>query len=299
MDKLTKKIREVQEEHAEEFVQEHLAHHKQADRDRALLIAGGFKTALKISAAIGSEVMRALEQFQEERLYASFGYDRFADFLDDSEFSPMSKAQYYERKAILDREGDMVFDLLSDLGMSIRRRKLLGKGNVEVHGDKVFVLQDNEQSVEIDLKDRTRLLETLTALADANADKSAKLEKQKAKIEKHDDEKRELYNELDRVKASAAAEIGKDPHSMALANVAFAFAALREQIEILTDVDRTGRRDNALEIIANQLNLTRAAYGTVGRKPAETALRGETAEEVIDNFLEDLDLNDAELAANM
>ena len=310
MDKLAKRIREIEEEHAEEFLQEHIAQHDQAARDRALMIAGGFRTALKISAAINSEVMRALELFQEERLYTSFGYERFAEFLDQSEFSPMTKAQYYERKAILDKEGDMLFDLLSDLGMSIRKRKLLGKGNVEVHGEKVIV-RDGEEQTEIEVNDRSRLLETLSALADANADKSAKLAKQKEKIDRHGAEKKELYDEIDRERARKAAEVSGDPHSMALAALVGAFKNLRDEVENLSAIDRGARKDHVLELLAGQMQLTAEGYGSADwARHAPRPERAPTGDEegdyvedlldrVFDGEVVDLDENQRELAAAM
>jgi hypothetical protein len=310
MGNLQEKIRQVEDEHAEEQLEKHLEHHAVTNRDRALLIIGGFKTALKISTAINSEVMRSLETFQEQRLYSSFGYERFADFLDEYEHSPMTKNQYYERKAILDREGDAMFDLLSDMGMSIRKRKLLGKGNVEFDGEKVIV-HDGDEQTEIEITDRTRLLETLTALADANADKSSKLEKQKTKLDKHDEEKRELCDEIDRVKAEKKIELGGDPHSIALANACFALTALREESALLSDTDRAARGPNVMETLASQMQQTAAAYETgdwtahvrtasdsdrVPKKGlANTDFDWDTA---IDNAASGDD-NDAELAASM
>lgn len=309
MDKLQKRIRQVEEQVAEEHVQDHLDYHQQKLRDKALLIVGGFKTATRIANAINSEVMRALELFQEEKVYQAFGYSTFVDFLEESEHSPMSKTQYYERRSILEKEGDAMFDLLSGLGMSIRKRKLLGRGNVEFDGDKVIV-HDGDEQTEIEITDRTRLLETLTALADANADKSAKLEKQKVKLDKHDAEKREIYDELDRVKASKAAEIGKDPHSVALANVCFAFAALRDEIAALNTIDAEARCTNTLEILAGQMSLTSRAYGGSSDWAAEVRtgsdsdrVRSESDSEfdwdaAIDAAAGGED-NDAELAASM
>ena len=55
---------------------------------------------------------------------------------------------------------------------------MLGKGNVQLDGESLIIL-DNETGEEfsIELKDKKRILETISALADANADKSKKLER--------------------------------------------------------------------------------------------------------------------------
>ena len=305
-DKLQKRIREVEEDHAGEVVEQHLEQHRQQSRDRALLIAGGFKAALKISAAISSEVMRSMEVFQEERLYMSFGYERFATFLDESEFSPMSKSQYYERKSILEKEGDRMFDVFGELGLSIRKRKLLGKGNVEIDGDSVIIL-DGDERTEIELKDRSRLIETLTALADANAEKSIKLERQKEKIEKHADEKRDLYDEIDRVRASKVAP-HPDDHMIARVELGLAFSRLRENAAGLSEIEKDQFRDSVLEDVAGWTADLREAYktGTAKAKPAAaSAIVGDTFAEAFTNFLETVDDdidgedNDGELAAQL
>lgn len=306
MDKLDKKIREVEEQYADEVVQEKLDRYRKTTESNALVLLGGIRATERIAAALSSECMRSLIRFQEEKMHEALGYQTFVQFLSESEYAPMTKQQFYDRKALLEKEGDIVFDLLNDLSFSVRRRKLLGKGNVEFDGVKVIV-HDGDEAAEIDITDRARLLETLTALADANADKTSKLEKQKQKIDKHEDEKRGFYDEIDRIKAAKAAEIGKDPHSVALANVCFAFAALREEIAGLTVVDCEARCANTLEILAGQMELTSRAYGGSGDWASEVAGSGDEAGQARDllQLLDDMDLdktpgdNDSELAASM
>lgn len=303
MDKLEKRIREVQDEVAQEFLDDHLAEHKQKGRDRALLLAGGFRTALKIATAINSEVMRSLEIFQEERLYLDLGFERFVDFLDQCEHSPMSKAQYYERRAILDKEGDQVFDLLSDLGVSIRRRKLLGKGNVEIEGEMV-IIHDGEEEISIELKDRSRILETLSALADANADKSAKLDRQKEKIDQHDEKVRELYAEIDVEKARQKSEFASDPHMIARLEMNLALGKLAQVAEDLPDIEKDQFRDAVLEELAAHRNALAHAYLTTARKPAADLPKNDpnmSDEEYLASLIEsvDLDDNEAELASQI
>jgi len=301
-DSLAEKVREVEDEHAGQVLDTHLSKHGDALRMRAMFILGGVNIAGKVAASLGSEAIKALVKFQEEKMHEALGFETFVDFLGESEYSPMTKAQFYERKALLEKEGESLFDMLTELGMSIRRRKLLGQGNVELSGD-VVIVKDGEEATEIALTDRARILETITALADANADKSKKLDKQKAKLDKHTEEKRELYEEIDRVKASAAVELVGDAHSMALANLVFAFAGLREATTDLSLIDKAARKDNVLEQIANQVNLTRSCYRTDGtEKPVEAGLAGETFDDQLTNFLDSVDLNDtndAELAANL
>ena len=304
--KLTKRLDEIVDEHADEAVAAHRAQVDREARDRSLLLLGGFRAAQQIANAINSEVMRALEIFQTERMYQAFGYDRFVDFLEEYAHAPMSKAQYYERKALLDKEGDALFDMYHDLGLSIRRRKLLGKGNVELDGDKVIV-HDGEILTEIALTDRSRLLETLSALADANAEKSIKLERQKEKIDKFDSEKRDLYDEIDRVRASKVAA-APDEHMIARVELGLAFSRLRDTVAGLSDIEKDQFRDSVLEDTAGWTADLREAYktGTAKAKPAAaSAIVGDTFAEAFTNFLETVDDdidgedNDGELAAQL
>lgn len=303
-DKLQKKIREAEDEHAEEALADHLAINKQIARDTALLLLGSFHAAQKIANAINSEVMRALEIFQAERMYLSFGYDRFVDFLEGYEHAPMSKAQYYERKALLDKEGDALFDMYGDLGVSIRKRKLLGKGNIEIDGENVLV-RDGDEVTEIHLNDRSRLLQTLTALADANAEKSIKLERQKEKIDRHDTEKRDLYDEIDRVRASKAAA-SPDDHMIARVELGLAFAKLREAVLRLSNIENDQFRDSVLEDVAAWSADLREAYrnGAAVAPAANPEIVGDTFDEALGNFLDGVDLdavdsNDGELLAQL
>lgn len=300
---LVKKIRDVEDEHAEEIGAARLADHGDDAKMRAMFVLGGVAIANKVATSLNSEAIKALITFQEQKMHEALGFDRFVEFLDQSEYSPLTKAQFYERKAILEKEGDALFDLLTELGMSIRKRKLLGKGNIELVGDKLIV-HDGDEVTEISISDRSTILAAITSLADANAEKSIKLDRQKEKIDKYDGKVRELYDEIDQVKASKAAEIGQDPHSLALAQLCFAFAALREAAAELPLIDRAGRRDNVLEIIANQSRLTNGSYRTDGtEKPVEPIIEGDTFDESLESFLDQVDLtggdNEAELAAKM
>lgn len=287
------------ETRTEDAAEQHLADHQRLGRDRALLIVGGFKTALRISNALNSEVMRAMELFQEERLYLSFGYERFVDFLDNSEHSPMSKAQYYERRGVLEKEGDQVFDLLSDLGVSIRKRKLLGKGNVEIEGETV-IIRDGEEQTAIELNDRARLLETLSALADANADKSAKIDRQKEKIEKHDEKVRELYAEIDVEKARQKSEFASDPHMMARVELNLALGKLTQIAETLSDIEKAQFRDGVLEELAEHRNALAHAYLTTARKDSVADAEQDEADKWAHEFVANLpNENDEELVAKL
>lgn len=257
---LQDKLEKVADEHAGEILDERLAAHAAHETRSAIYILGGIRTADRIASVVGSEAMRALIRFQDEERYKALGFATMVDFLNESELSPMSKNQFYDRKGLLEKEGDQVFNLLNDLGVSVRQRKLLGRGNVQIDGETALVTLGDEE-LAIELTDRTRLLETLIALADANADKSAKIEKQAEKIAKHDDEKRELYAEIDEVRASKAADVEQDAHAMAVVTLGLAFRELIRTVEEMTPVERRQFQSVDFERIAAWMSDLSMTFG--------------------------------------
>lgn len=301
-DKLQKNINQAIDAHADELHEQRLSIHSEAARDRSLRLSGGFRAAMNISRLVGSEVIRGLERFQAEECWRDLGFESFAAYLASPE-SPMKKSTYYDLKGLLEREGDAVFDLYANLGLKPRVWKQLGTGQVEFDGSMVRVKADDGEETEIDITDRSRLLETLTALADANAEKSIKLERQKDTLAKHDDKVRELYDEIDKAKAAKAADFAADAHMTARVELGLAFGRLTDIVSQMTDVEREALRDAVLENVAGWSTSLRMAYRTDSSPTGvPTTLVGDTFEECLDNFLDNVDLdaiadtNDAELA---
>lgn len=303
MKDLDKRIREAEEEVADAAVEQSNEVYKQQARDRAMQLVGGFKTAAKIAQVIDTEWMRGLERFQEQREYLSLGYATMVDFL-GSDDSPVTKSQYYERKALLEKEGDKLFDLFGNIGLSLRNRKLLGAGNVQIDGENAIVLGADGEEIVIPVSDTSRLLEVVTTVIDAKLDLQKKLDKQAEAIAKHDDKVRELYDEVDRVKASKVAEVGQDPHSIAMVNLNFAYRALIEAVEDMTPIEREQFAPRDFELIAARNADLAAAFGRsdwTKIAPAPAAAKTEGADDIddfINRFLEDDD-NDAELAESL
>jgi hypothetical protein len=310
-DKLQQRIDEAVDERAGEILSEKIAEHTETERNAAIFILGGVRVADRIAASLGSETMRTLLRFQAEERYLALGYKDMVEFLTKSEYSPMTKHQFYDRKEILEREGDVVFNMLNDLGVSIRQRKLLGKGNIQLDGDTVIVTTDGEEEVSIDLTDRRRLLETLTALADANADKSHKLERQQKAIDGHGDKVRELHADYDRLRASKAADAGQDPHSLAVINLNFAYRALIEAVSDMSPIEQEQFVARDFQLIADLNHDLAAAFGrkdwtTIAGRTADTPVRssGDNKIDGIDAVIaaaleEEDESNDSELAAKL
>lgn len=301
-DKLQERLRKVEDEHAEEVVATGLVEHRQTGRDRAMFVLGGINIAGKVAAALDSDAIKALITFQEEKMHEALGFETFVQFLNDSEYAPMSKTQFYDRKAILEKEGERLFDLLTELGVSIRKRKLLGKGNVEISGDSVIVRDGDEEST-IDIKDRARLIEVVTTIVDAKLDLQKQAAKKDEAIAKHDDRVRELYGEIDELRAARSAEFAEDDHSLAMVAVGLSFTQLRTAVEAMTTVERQQFGPRDLERIAGWISDLSVAFGrgedwtTAAPSAASAADTTDDIDAVLNRALDED--NDAELAASI
>lgn len=285
-DKLQKKIRAAEDEHAEEALTAHLTGFEQQQRDDALMLLGGINVTDKISQALSAESIRALMKFQEEKLYEHFGFDNFVAFLDNSPHAPMTKSQFYERKSILEKEGDKTFNLLNSLSMSVSKRKLLGKGNIKVEDDTVFITDEDGVETSIEMTDRSRLLETLSALADANADKSRKLDKAGKRIDK-------LEESVETLKTRPADIAQKDTHYGAFLEAVISLNKLTEHVKKeLTAAEKKQHSELYLNSLWVAFNHLKIAYG---RKD----LHYNDGEPVVETEFSEItsELNDQELSA--
>ncbi|MDQ3322430.1 MAG: hypothetical protein M3525_08385 [Acidobacteriota bacterium] len=126
-------------------------------RTEALLAVGMISAVPAIvksmTAHLGSKHILALRAFQERKFYKALGHDNFADFLNNSPHSPMTKSQYFERLNLLLREGEETYDLLNEIGISNRDRKRLPPKSVRIVEDEILV---NEQSVQIGNNDELK-----------------------------------------------------------------------------------------------------------------------------------------------
>lgn len=311
MNKLQKKIRAVEEDHAEEVLTEHLDKHAMSKRDRALFILGNIRATDRIAKALGSQAMIAAFAFQKENLHADLGYPAFAEFLDESEFSPMSKHEFYERKKIFENEGVNLFDALNELEVPLKTRKLLGKGNIQLDGETVVLIDPaTSEEIRFELKDKTRILETITALADSSADLRKKVESQKTKLDSADNLILNLSEEVERVKVSKIAA-SENPHSSALMNLVAAFGLMTLEAESLSAIEKEQFATRTFETIAALMNrLSKDGYNRKDwakelSKPGKSK-PDNVAEKDDDDFLiesvlndENEDDNDSELAQLM
>ncbi|HUF02827.1 MAG TPA: hypothetical protein VMM38_01485 [Aridibacter sp.] len=270
MSDLQKKIDQAKDEFAEEQIAKTVAHYDQVRRENAIAAAGGINAINGLTNALSAQVMRALETFQQEKLHEQLGYQRFADFLDNYPYSPMTKHQYYERLKLLESEGDVVFDVLNSLNMPMRTRKLLGRGNIQLEGD-TLIVTDGDEETEIELNDRTRLLETLTALADRSYLQQRKIDRQGEDLQRLVDKTERLNSENERILAMKKTDL-EDLHAVALLQLSTAFVALSEEAEKLTPAEKIAFAPTTFELIAEWRERLSETYGRkapLERPPAQ------------------------------
>ena len=258
MDKLQKRIREVEEEHAGELLDSRLAIHQDQQRANALLLLGRIQATDRISAALHSEVLRALEQVEETKAYKALGYDRFVDYLGDASMSPITKSQFYEGKKVIDKEGDVVFNALNCLGIPLSKRKSLGKGNIQIEGDQV-IIKDGDEETFIQISDRSQLIEMLTVLADRKVIDTEVVELKDKKIEDLQSKIKTGAAEYDELRRSIDAAGNGTPYEQALMKAIGAMIGLAIEANKLPLAVTQTRGLGDVQALWSQMLLVRAA----------------------------------------
>lgn len=316
MDKYLDKVRKAEEVIAGEIVEEHLAEFSHQETMEAALWLGRAQAVDRISVALSSQVIRFLEMFEKTKAYRALGYNNFVAFLNNSGLHEVTKNRYYDRIKLLNKEGDPVFDALTIAGVPITVRGYLEPGDVTIEGESIVVKGDDDSSdIVIHKDDHQSIVTALRNQAQIRRTAAKELAKVKDELAdvkaRHDAEKRELYDENDRLRASRSAEVGGDTHSMALAAVIGAFKNLRDEVAGLSEIDRGARKDSVLEILAGQMQLTAEAYGSADwARHAPRPERAPTGDDeadyvedlldrVLDGEVVDPEENERELAAAM
>lgn len=224
---------------------------------QSAMVLGAAGTLKKLSDKFEAQTVRALIAFQEVKGYRDFGFEDFADFLDNSPYSPMSKNQFYDRKGLLESEGDLTYNLLNDLRVPVSTRKQLTAGAITLEGDMVLIGDER-----VPATDAAAIREKLRMMAEALEEKEAIIAEQKKRLKKGEKEYKGVLKELDQAR-SAAIPHNSTPYDHALMGVIGAFAALRIEAAKLPPAELTGKQDYTLQQIANQRQLLEEVFGLV------------------------------------
>lgn len=260
----------------------------------------------RLANNLTAQTIRALQIIRDNKDFEPLGFTRFDNFLDESPVSPMSYRQFIDREKLLAQEGDFLFDLLNDLRLSHKQRRLLGAGNVQVDEENGTVIvtasvggvAESVKTEEIDLKDRARLLQTLSALADQCSQLTEKNIKQTQKIERGEKDVEDLKRKLDDAKNRPGERTIDQIHFDNFMRVCNAIDAMAATVKGFSPEDKLRHKGVYLDGIDGAVLRLKAAYGN---EAATTAKRhkkvsAEKSEEVEDFADLAASMNDDELA---
>lgn len=243
----------------------------QHDIAQANKILGGLYATHALNRMIGAQVMRGWERFFEEGLHLTLGYEGIDQFLNEAPEAPMTKHQWYDRKKLLEAEGDDTFDLLNSIRIPISTRKALPPSAFEVRENVLVVSDEKGNEYEVPLTDTKRVKSIINNIAREHGETKKKLSDETKKTEALSNRVKELSD----AKPKPNAEL-TTPHGEALLFAVTALANLAEKAEELTDEEAIAYRKNATEAIAQVMTRLNTAYRFSLDKPlpAEPSTNG-------------------------
>lgn len=274
MNSLATKIELLKDEDAQEHFEKLKAYHDESATNEAIFILGRIRQNEHVGEAIyanlSAQTVIATERFLKEKKYEALGFKTGDDFLNNSAYSPMTKHQYYDRLAMVNKHGIDVADLLTSIGISMRSQKLLSKGDIEVRNDMVYV-----GGKEFDSTGSTEVKDLIVELVEdrrkATAEKEKlerTVEKQKEQIERGVAENEELRRNIDEIDETTRFE-------RALMHAVNSLLLLAEAIGELDDFEKAARGSEDLKLFAQQYFKLSDAYG-VKRSLTEAVPAGDS-----------------------
>jgi hypothetical protein len=257
-DSVEAKLRKVEDEHALEVHTERQVTHERARRDRAMQMFGAAKYAEGLRAHTATQIIEFLMMVEEEKLYLDYDHETFADFLENSPLSELSKSSYYRMRELYMKEGPQRFDLLSEWKIPARIRKLLTAGDIEIDGDEVVIGGEERVSLAEQTTIKAvieRQVKEKLELAAANEKLTKKVEKQKEQINRGQEEYDELRRNFDAVDENTRFE-------RAVMQLMNAFFNLTEAVGELNDEEKTARANDDLKLVAGLYYKLSDAYGS-------------------------------------
>ncbi len=261
MKKLNEKIREIEEVYAEEKQNGILNAHEQARRDEAMRLLGGIRAVDRLQENIfqhiSSQLINALILFQKEKMYEHFGFSRFADFLDNSDFSLPSKTAFYRQKELLKAEGVEKYDLFNEAKIPLSTRKLLASGdggNIEIDGDQIIIGEERS-----DLSDLPMIKSLITNFANENRQLNEEKTKADKKIEDLQSRVKTGQSEYEEIRRAMDAANNGTPYERALMKAIGAMLNLAVEANKLPLIEIQSRGRDDIALLWNQMLNVRAA----------------------------------------
>lgn len=254
---LKHKLREVEEEHAIEAEVELVDTHRQSRRDEAMRFLGGALAIDRLKEHLASQVITAYMIIEEEKLYLDYDCERFEDFFKKSEFSQMSKSQYYKLRELYLKEGPEQYNLFTDWKVPLSTRKLLAAGDITVDGDEIVI--GGEERVNI--SESKTIKAVIEKLVKEKISLSEDLEKREAKLEAQSEQIKKGSEEIAEKQRYIDSLLDDSPHDKAVGKLLAAVLKLIEEAEKLPDDLKQSKAEGVCQAFNAQLFRLRDAYG--------------------------------------
>ena len=199
--------------------------------------------------------MNALITFQNEKMHENLGFNRFADFLDKSDYSPMSKTDFYRRKELFESEGAEIYDAFNAIKIPMSTRKLIAQSNgadIVIEGDEILIGDERA-----DLSDLPVIKTLIKSLASANEKFTENRDSQDKKIEKLESQVKTGLSEFEELRRSFDAAKTGTPYEQALVKTIGAMINLSAEARNLTLVEKEKRGRSDIKALWTQMLIVR------------------------------------------
>ncbi len=280
---LKTKLVAVHEAHVEEEMSVHRDAQAAIGRDSLLMVLGGIRAVHSVSEALSAQSIRALQRIRDEELYKAEGFSRFDTFLDESPLSPMGYDKFNRLEKALLSEGDELFNYLNSINAPMAKRRLLGKGTVEIEGEDIVIHQEDGEH-RIAVSDRATLLSTLSRLADQTNEQRRTIERQNKKLKKGEEE----YEKLRRQPPSHDTLVSRGFDDCLFTAVS-ALGALSQRVADLTPEEAEAAQSRVLELVSQPVQKLQEAFlAHEGKQPKRVARAGSLTSNVSQSQIESL-----------
>jgi hypothetical protein len=215
---------------------------------------GAVRFADALSRNLAAQTIRGLEAIQKNEGYKSYGFETFDEFLDNCPIPDMSKSKYYERRKVLELEGDEVFSVLSAFKVPISTRKLIGEGQIQIDGDQLII---GDQRA--DLTDMPTVKDLIKELANENRTLNEKGEKKDKEIDSLKEKLNTGAAEYEELRRAMDAQNDGTPYERALSKAISALINLALEAKKLPLVESQNRGRGDVEALWKQMLLVRHA----------------------------------------
>lgn len=254
---LQKKIREVEDEHAAELEQSHIATHDQLRRDQAMQMLGAAKYADSLRARTASHVIQFLMTVEEEKIYRDYGFDRFVDFLQASELSDISKSQYYRLRELYLKEGPEQYDWFTAWKIPLATRQLLDTGDIVVEGDEVVIGGEER----VPLGEQKVIKSIIEKLVTEKRNATDDLAKSESKIENLNSKIAQGQRDYDELERNLEALKKRDPLTAQFNTVVYEICEFHRVVGQQTDGLKASVGTAWLQVLASLYFRTADAFG--------------------------------------